>query len=167
MDPPSIFFLPHWDLFLIIFSSSSSPLAPLDDGTSQDAVVLSDVFFIYTHTLGHHIHSMSLHISTVTLIHSKYMFLAMNSLLNLNSLLNNFNWRSNRISMSKNEWTSSIPVSPVTPFPHTMFPRSVNGKSCDTQFISFSHILYQIHPPPIGFICSPSSPPSPPALPGL
>lgn len=90
----------------------------------------------------------------------------MNSLLNLNSLLSNFNWLSNRINMTK-KWTLSIPFSPVTPSPHTMCPRSINSNSCDIHCISFSHILYQIHPPPTGFICSPSSPPSPPALPGL
>lgn len=75
--------------FLIPFSGSSLPPIPTHNKTSQDPVILSDVFFIYSHTLGYHIYPYSFK-CIYTLTCSKYMFLAINSLLNLNSVLNNF-----------------------------------------------------------------------------
>ena len=67
----------------------------------------------------------------------------------LEQLLNNFNWLSSRISISKRNTFSSC-------FPTQTFsfhlPSSVSYISSDTQFLSFSHILYQIHHPLTGFI---------------
>lgn len=79
---------------------SPPPRVPLHDGTSWDSVILSDAFFIYTHTPCQHVCSHVLK-CIHALTHSNCMSLAMNSLLNLNSLPDNFHWQSSRISISK------------------------------------------------------------------
>lgn len=154
-------FLPHWDLFLILFVLPP-PLVPLHDGTSWDSAILSDAFFIYTHTPCQHVCSHVLK-CIHALTHSNCMSLAMNSLLNLNSLPDNFHWQSSRISISKRNMLNSC-------FPnfssHSISQLSKWQLLWESISLIFSHPLsnplssYWLHIPSISESRSSSPPPS-------